>query len=173
MERTRDPANDRPLPREEREYLPLAKAAEMLLDECRMVLPGIQALFGFQLVAVFSEGFGEKLTPLQQQLHGFAIGLVAVAVMLIMAPAAYHRLQGARHVTETFIYASTRLLLLSMLPLATAICLDLYLVLSIPFHGRAPVVVAALLFVAFMLLWFVFPRSGIYQAIFNTRRRKR
>jgi hypothetical protein len=44
----------------ESEELPLSKAAEYVLDECRMVLPGIQALFGFQLIAVFSPGFREE-----------------------------------------------------------------------------------------------------------------
>lgn len=36
------------------EELPLSQAAQHLLEECRMVLPGIQALFGFQLIAVFN-----------------------------------------------------------------------------------------------------------------------
>jgi hypothetical protein len=36
------------------EELTLTDAAGRLLDECRMVLPGIQALFGFQLIAVFN-----------------------------------------------------------------------------------------------------------------------
>ena len=44
-------------PEEAREELPLSKAAEYLLEECRMVLPGIQALFGFQLVAVFNSAW--------------------------------------------------------------------------------------------------------------------
>jgi hypothetical protein len=47
---------------EKREELPLSKAAEYLLDECRMVLPGIQALFGFQLIAVFNSSFELKLS---------------------------------------------------------------------------------------------------------------
>ena len=52
---------------EEREELSLSKAAEYLLEECRMVLPGIQALFGFQLVAVFNQSFGEKLSSGEQR----------------------------------------------------------------------------------------------------------
>jgi len=39
------------------EDLPLSKAAQLLLEECRMVLPGIQALFGFQLIVVFNSRF--------------------------------------------------------------------------------------------------------------------
>jgi hypothetical protein len=33
-----------------REILPLPKAAQYLLDACRMVLPGFQALLGFHLI---------------------------------------------------------------------------------------------------------------------------
>ena len=47
--------------------MPLSMAAQYLLEECRMVLPGIQALFGFQLIAVFSPGFAQKLTLADQR----------------------------------------------------------------------------------------------------------
>jgi hypothetical protein len=148
---------------EEKEDLSLSKAAEMLLDECRMVLPGIQALFGFQLIAVFNEGFSDKLTQGQQELHALSIGFVLIAIMLIMSPAAYHRLQGATQVTRTFITSSTVLLLFSMFPLAVAICIDFYLVLSILFDGVIPLAIAGALFLGFMLLWFILPRSTLYR----------
>ena len=45
------------------EPLSLDSVARLLLKECRMVLPGIRALFGFQLIEVFNEGFSDKLTP--------------------------------------------------------------------------------------------------------------
>jgi uncharacterized protein DUF6328 len=152
--------------KEQKEDLSLSRAAEMLLDECRMVLPGIQALFGFQLIAVFSERFG-KLTETQQQLHGFAIGLVLLAIMIIMAPAAYHRLQGGMKVTGTFVIASTRLLLLSMIPLAVAFSLDFYVVLATIFHEPVAAVAAVILFAGFVLLWFVVPRLNIYDRLFR------
>jgi hypothetical protein len=75
---------------EEHEELPLSKAGEYLLDECRMMLPGIQALFGFQLITVFSPGFGERLEPHEQVVPLVAIALIALAVALIMTPAALH-----------------------------------------------------------------------------------
>ena len=56
-----------------KEQLSLDSVARLLLEECRMVLPGIQALFGFQLIAVFNEGFSDKLTPGEQKLHLAAI----------------------------------------------------------------------------------------------------
>jgi hypothetical protein len=93
---------------EQREQVPLSRAAQYLLEECRMVLPGIQALFGFQLIAVFSPGFAQKLTLAEQRLHLVAIALLAIAVALIMAPAAYHRQREPQEVTSTFIQLATR-----------------------------------------------------------------
>src|SRR5438270_6806163 len=92
------------------EELPLSKAAECLIQECRMILPGLQALLGFQLTVVFSQGFDEKLTRPQQQLHLMATALVAVATALVMTPAAYHRQTGTHHVSERFLTLSSRLL---------------------------------------------------------------
>jgi len=132
---------------ERKESLPLSKAAEYLLEECRMVLPGIQALFA------------QKLSTPEQQLHLLAIGLVAVAVALIMTPAAYHRQEGARVVTETFLRLSTRLLLWSMLPLAIGICLDFYLIARIILKGTLVPLLAVLLFAVYAGLWFALPRS--------------
>jgi Family of unknown function (DUF6328) len=140
------------------EKLPLAKSTEMLLDECRMVLPGIQALFGFQLIAVFNEGFSEKLGPVERDIHLLATGLVAIAVALIMAPAALHRQTGARHVSEAFIGTSSRLLLCSMLPLALGITLDFYLVARIILESSWSAILAAVLLLVFIGLWFGLPR---------------
>jgi uncharacterized protein involved in response to NO len=147
-----------------REKLPLSKSAEFLLDECRMVLPGIQALLGFQLIVVFSPGFDTKLGPLEQRLHLVAIALVAVAVAIIMTPAAYSRQTEPRAVTEQFIRISTRLLILSMLPLAAAISLDFYLIAGIIVPAAAAIL-AALLFLVFFALWFVLPRVRALQRL--------
>jgi hypothetical protein len=71
-----------------KETLPLSEAVTHLLEECRMVLPGVQGLFGFQLIAVFNSTFRERLTSTEQIIHLVAIGLVAMSVALVMAPAA-------------------------------------------------------------------------------------
>jgi hypothetical protein len=83
-----------------KEKVSLDSAAKHILEECRMVLPGIQALFGFQLIAVFNEGFGEKLSKGEQALHLVAILLVTAAIALVMAPAAVHRQTAQREVSE-------------------------------------------------------------------------
>jgi len=144
----------------ERKRVSLNEAATHLLDECRMVLPGIQALFGFQLIAIFQQHFSEDLTPLEQKLHYLALVLVAIAIALIMTPAAYHRQRDIHHVSESFIELSTRLLLASMAPLALGICLDVYLVGSLIFESALLALIPAALFLLFAFLWFVLLRMG-------------
>lgn len=61
------------------EDLSLDRAATLLLEDRRMVLPGIQALFGFQFVAVFNSGFSEKLSHNEQLLHLGALLCVLIA----------------------------------------------------------------------------------------------
>ena len=138
----------------------LSKITEILIDECRMILPGIQALFGFQLVAVFNSTFDQKLTSLEQRLHLLAIALIGVAIVIIMTPPAYHRQTGPQHVTEQFIHLSTRLLLISMVPLALSIGLDLYLISRLILNDVfISLLIALALLILFFLLWFVLPRS--------------
>jgi Family of unknown function (DUF6328) len=155
---------------EKREELPLSKAAGYLLDECRMVLPGIQALFGFQLVAVFNSAFEQKLSASEQRLHLLAIALVAIAVAIIMTPAALHRQKGPYEVTDTFVRVSSRLLLWSMVPLAISLSLDFYLVALVITHEHLVSLLGAAMFAFFVLLWFVLPRSrGLQGAVGRSR----
>ncbi len=142
------------------EELPLYKAATMLVEECRMVLPGIQALFGFQLIAVFNSTFSEKLSPLEQRLHLLSIALIGIAIVIIMTPAAYHRRTDPEDITQQFINLSTRLLLLSTAPLALSICIDIYLISRLILQNVAfSLLVTFLLLIIFILLWFVLPHS--------------
>jgi hypothetical protein len=154
---------------QKREKLPLSKAAEYLLDECRMVLPGIQALFGFQLIAVFNSTFKEQLSPLEQRLHLLAIGLVAVAVALIMTPAALHRKKGPYEVTDTFVRVSSRLLLSSMVPLALSISIDFCLISRIVTHNSWVSLLGTGMFAFFVILWFVLPRARGLQNLIGGR----
>ena len=144
--------------------LSLDKAVEYLLEECRIVLPGIQVLFGFQLATVFTNRFAQDLSSGEQRLHLLAITLVAIAIALIMTPAAYHRQAEPQHASERFIRVSTRLLLASMPPLAVGICLDFYLVARLVLGTGWVAWLAAGLFLVFVALWFALPLLGRWHA---------
>lgn len=155
---------------ESHETLSLSKAADMLLEECRMVLPGIQAMLGFQFVTVFSPGFEQKLDAAQQRIHLAAICLMMLAIAMIMTPAALHRREGPREVTETFVLLATRLLIASMVPLAIAVSLEFHLIAAIILDRRWAAWLGTGAFALFALLWFVLPRVERLQRIASGRR---
>jgi len=138
---------------------PLSEVASHLLEECRMVLPGIQALFGFQLIAVFNARFWDGLTQAHRTLHLAATALVAVSVALVMTPAAYHRQVLQESISRRFITIASRCLLLSMFPLLIGIALDLYLIADLILDSPAGALTLALaLSIVYMALWFGLPR---------------
>jgi hypothetical protein len=142
-----------------KEEVKLDSAASHLLEECRMVLPGIQALFGFQLIAVFNQGFDQKLSSGEQQVHFAALFLTALSAALVMTPAAIHRQSQQRFVSERFIWLSSLLLLTSMFPLALGLSLDVYLIARVVFGtAAAALAFAAALLAVLMVLWVVVPR---------------
>ena len=142
----------------EKQEISLESATTFILEECRMVLPGIQALFGFQLIAVFNEGFTEKLSHAEQLIHLVAIVLVTIAIALVMAPAALHRQSQPQAVSRRFINLSSRLLLAGMFPLALGLSLDVYLITRMILgQASAGLLVALALLAVFALLWLWIP----------------
>ena len=157
-------------PSNEREELSLNDAASHVLEECRTVVPGMQALFGFQLIAVFSSAFGEQLSSMERMLHLIAIVLVTIAIALVMTPAALHRQTEPLAVSTRFIRISSRLLMASMAPLAVGLCLDIYLVARVIVGRRAvAATVAASLLGVFIVLWLVLPRVSRSRSIGSAR----
>ena len=136
----------------------LVHALQQTLDEARMVLPGVQALFGFQLIAVFNDGFSRRLSDSEQALHLAAIVFVTIAIALVMTPAAYHRQVDPRGASVAFLKLASRLVSGAMLPLAAGLAIDVDLVARV-ITGRS--VLGALIgggvFAMYVLLWFAFP----------------
>jgi hypothetical protein len=142
----------------ERQELSLNDAATHVLEECRTVVPGMQALFGFQLIAVFSATFEQQLSPGERFLHLAAIVLVTIAIALVMAPAALHRQTEPFAVSRRLVTISSRLLMASMAPLAIGICLDVYVVARIIAGSRVVAgVIASFLLGVFLVFWLLLP----------------
>jgi len=134
-------------------------ALQQTLDEARMVLPGVQALFGFQLIAVFSDGFERRLGTVEQSLHLAAIVFVTIAIAIVMTPAAYHRQVEPRRATVSFLVLASRLVSGAMLPLAAGLSIDVYLIARVITGGPAlAAAIGAAVFLLFVALWFAFPQ---------------
>ena len=147
------------------EKIPLSEAVTHLLEECRMVLPGIQALFGFQLIVVFNPTFHEKLSLTERSFHLVAIGLIVIAIAMVMAPAAYHRQRDPQSISEEFVFIATRLLLYSMFPLMIALGLEFFLIARLITNSLAlSIVLALVVMIIFSTLWFLLPRNRTLKA---------
>lgn len=137
----------------------LKDSVQQLLDEARTVLPGIQALFGFQMIAVFNEGFSKRLDAGEQTLHLLAILLVIVATGLIMTPAAYHRQTIPRAVDESFLKLSSRLVTTSLAALGLGLVVDVFVVSRLTaLSVGISAVLAAGVFGMLTSLWFIYPQ---------------
>jgi hypothetical protein len=136
----------------------LEEASTQVDDEARMLLPGVQALMGFQLMAVFNQRF-EQFSPGEQMMHFAAFLLLALTMGLLMAPAAYHRQAERCMVTERFVKMSSTLLTIAMVPFIAGICLDTYLLGKMILKETRPAILAAgAALVVFVGLWFVLPQ---------------
>jgi hypothetical protein len=98
---------------------------EQMLTEARVIIPGAQALLGFQLAIVLSKAFSE-IPSGSKVMHAVALGCMALAVVLLMAPAAYHRLAHDGDDNEDVLRTGSRLVTLATIPLALGIAGDVY-----------------------------------------------
>lgn len=141
---------------EEAEKTSLPDKIKQVLTEGRIVLPGAQALLGFQLSGFFTDAF-EKLPRASQLLHLVALSFVALTAILLMTPPAYHRLVEKGEETERFHRVATRFVVSSMVPLALGISVDFYVVLKkVTESARLSALFAAIVLATFYGLWFVF-----------------
>lgn len=136
---------------------PLKDQASTTIDQMRMVLPGIQVLFGFQLMVVFEPRF-QDLPDSFKVVHFASLCLVVLAILLILTPPAYDRIAEQDRVSVRFVRIASVLMSVAMAVFAVALVLDLFLVAWIA-TGRIAVsyAVSMVAAVGFAMLWFAFP----------------
>jgi uncharacterized protein DUF6328 len=136
---------------------PIHTRIEQMLTEARVLLPGAQAMLGFQFAVMLTATF-DRLAFSSKLVHVAALSLIALAVILLMTPAAIHRLTFDGNDTERFHRIGSRFVIAAAAPLGLGISLDMCVAIgratgSAAF-GTAAGGVAALLFI---VLWFVQP----------------
>jgi hypothetical protein len=137
----------------------LMKKAQMAVAEARMVVPGLQALFGFQMMSIFNARF-EMLSYRSQLLHLLALFPTTLSIALIMTPAAYHRIVEPETGSEFFVRLTSTLIATAMVPLMISLTLDVYVVANLVVRSQIlSAAIATLVFVTFGGLWFAYPFS--------------
>lgn len=146
--------------RNQRPHTPLQVKIDQMLTEARVILPGCQALFGFQLAIVLEKSFGE-LTQGAQILHVASLLMIVLSVMLLMAPAAYHRIVYAGEDSEEMHRTGSLMITLATVPLALGLVGDLYVVIA-KIAGAAIGLIAAVgAFVLLVGLWYAYPLAAL------------
>jgi hypothetical protein len=141
------------------EVVSLNDAVTHALDEARMLLPGMQALFGFQLIAVFSARFESALDATQQRVHLAALLLIGIAIALTMTPAAYHRQTEPSQVSAELLAVASWFVSAALWPLGVGLCADIFVVAQLILHDiRWSITLTALLALLLGGLWFALPR---------------
>jgi hypothetical protein len=100
---------------------------DQMLTEARVILPGSQALLGFQLAIVLTQAF-ERLPSTLKLVHGVALLFVALSIVLLIAPAAYHRIVYKGEDSEEFHRIGSRFVTSSTIPLALGLGADMFVV---------------------------------------------
>lgn len=138
--------------------LSLEDSVTNVLEETRMLLPGLQALFGFQLIAVFNEGFS-KLSGADRSIYLLSLICSLISMALLMTPAAFDRQYHCHHATDVFVRLSSSIIAIALFPLMTALALDTYLVVKHILESEVFGVVTAVgLTILCTGLWYGLPR---------------
>ena len=130
---------------------------EHMLTEARVLLPGAQALLGFQMAVLLTDSFSD-LPAGSTALHAVALCCITLAIILLMAPAAFHRIAFGGQNSEGFYRLGSRFVIAAAAPLAVGITSDFYVAvaraLQSPFLGTA---MAVTIGTVLAMLWFVHP----------------
>jgi hypothetical protein len=129
---------------------------DQLLQETRVVMPGVQVLFAFLLTVVFQQNFS-KTTQFQKDVFLATILCSAGAALCFIAPAAWHRILFEQKDKRHIIKVANRFVICGVGFLALAMTLALILVCDVVFTSATAAVVATLVGVAFGWFWFVAP----------------
>jgi amino acid transporter len=135
---------DKPDPQEELGHV---------LEELRVMLPGVEILFAFLLTVPFTERFSE-ITTRQTYIYFAAFFTAALAVAFLIAPSTLHRIQRHPDSMERLLRTSTILSIVGAFCMAIAITAVVYLITELIYDYQVGAIFTAI--IAGVLSWFWF-----------------
>jgi len=134
----------------------LNRNLEQLLQEMRVVLPGVQVLFGFLLAVPFAQQF-DRVTAFQRDVYFIALLLAALSIVLMLSLSIQHRILFHRAEKAYLVRNGNAFMIAGMTAVALAITLSLVLVADFLFGTVLAWVAGLMGFAAFALLWYAMP----------------
>jgi hypothetical protein len=143
---------------EESEHERVDRELIELLNEIRVVLPGVQVLFAFLFAAPFANGW-TRVGHLQARVYLASILCAAAASAFLIAPTTYHRLTFRMGFKERLIRAGNVCLLAGTLMLAGSMSMAMFVVTSLVLDDGWALVISLAVAAVLVGLWYVFPLS--------------
>lgn len=134
----------------------LARNVNELLQELRVAQAGVQILFGFLLSIAFTDKYAAS-SGLIRGIHLVTVLCAAIAVALLTAPAAWHRMLFRQGRREDVVAAGNTFLLVGLGFLAVAMAGTVLVLSEVILGGWPAIVIGACAFVLYGVLWFVLP----------------
>jgi magnesium-transporting ATPase (P-type) len=127
-----------------------------LLQELRVIWPGVQVLFAFLLAVAFTQRFTE-LSSYQIDVYFTALMSTAFATIFFVAPTSQHRLLWRQHVRSQRLRLGNAFLILGSLFLAVAVSCVVFLVADFVYGHTTAAVATSLVGGGLLVLWYLVP----------------
>ncbi|HET9115020.1 MAG TPA: DUF6328 family protein [Gaiellaceae bacterium] len=149
------PEEETPKERADRELIEL-------LNELRVVLPGVTVLFAFLLAVPFAKGW-PKVTPFERDVFLVAFLATGVSVAFLTAPSSYHRLRFRAGDKERMVRVGNRLAIAGITACAVALAAVVLLVFDYVASRGAAIAVTTAFTLLVVVLWYGLPLHGKFQ----------
>jgi hypothetical protein len=133
-----------------------------LLQELRVAQTGVQLLFAFLLTLAFTRRF-TQISEGQKWLYVATLLATGVAAALLIGPVPFHRHVFHKGLKPRLVSVTDRMARGGLAMLVLAINGGVLLSLDVVLGRPASYVLAGLLLVVFVLLWYVVPRTAALQ----------
>jgi hypothetical protein len=127
-----------------------------LLNELRVVLPGVQALFAFLLVVPFNNRFAQ-VTQLERLVYALALITSALACALFITVPSFHRLRFREHDKDQLIEYGNRATIAGLGLLAIAMSASVFLIFELLFGFVVGLTASIGLAALLTMLWWGLP----------------
>jgi Family of unknown function (DUF6328) len=134
----------------------LNRNLDQLLQELRLVLPGVQVLFAFLLAVPFSTRFN-RVDQFERVVFFIALIFTAISVVSLLAPSIQHRILFRHDQKRYLVHVGTILTIAGMTALALAMTLSLVLVAHFLYGIWAAAITGAGALAAFATVWYALP----------------
>jgi Kef-type K+ transport system membrane component KefB len=134
-----------------------------LLQELRVVIPGVQILLAFLLTAPFQQRFAQLPGSMRNAFFA-SIACATLATAFLIAPSAHHRLRWRAGEKERLVRVGNQMAIIGTVFLAAAIVLALYVITDVLFTTDLAVMTAIVSLVVFAVLWYVVPWLGRFNS---------